>query len=317
MNLTLPQSGSNYSNSRSSKVRLHLLTMSFYVSSEGGYKPVWGPPTSTLNFCEVDYEFTPYVAELFNTLTNLTYIILGVRGLLSTHSTHYRQLGPKLPYLALINLGLASSLFHSTLKYPTQMCDEFSMLIATFIVFYRLLSFSQTYLSKGTLVGGLCSLMGVVVVAQRMTGESTVQQIVFTGMVYWLWHTCFKLISSLKSEDKLKKRMRWMAISGIAFFVTGHACWATDFYACGRLRQARQQIGMPWAAALELHGYWHIFTGIGVYIFMLLVECLAITGGKTIDKEDRPRVSSQGTWPFMVFLESGTAKCEVITKKDN
>jgi hypothetical protein len=39
-----------------------------------------------------------------------------------------------------------------------------------------------------------------------------------------------------------------------AFFVTGHACWATDFYACDGLRELRRNIGMPWAAVLELHG---------------------------------------------------------------
>jgi len=152
------------------------------------------------------------------------------------------------------------------------MCDEFAMLIATFIVFYRLLTFSQTRFSPGILLGGLCTLMGIVIVAQKMTGESTVQQIVFTVMVYWLWHTCFTLIGKLESENGLKKKMRWMAISGIgkpllkfhsqallilickAFFVTGHLCWLTDFYACDSLRHWRKTIGMPYASLLELHG---------------------------------------------------------------
>jgi dihydroceramidase len=95
------------------------------------------------------------------------------------------------------------------------MCDEFSMLIATFIVFYRLLSFSQAIISPRVLLGGLCALMLIVMVAQFGTGESTVQQIVFTGMVYWLWHMCFKLIGNFDGEERLKSKMRWMAISGI------------------------------------------------------------------------------------------------------
>lgn len=95
------------------------------------------------------------------------------------------------------------------------MCDEFSMLIATFIVFYRLLSFSQTRFSPNTLLYSLLTLMATVMVAQFTTGDSTVQQIVFTVMVYWLWNTCFKLISKLEGNDGLKSKMRWMAISGI------------------------------------------------------------------------------------------------------
>jgi dihydroceramidase len=141
--------------------------------------------------------------------------------------------GSKLPYLALINLGFASSLFHSSLKYSTQMCDEFSMLIATFIVFYQLLSFSQTMIAPRILLGALCALMLVVVVAQIVTGESTVQQIVFTGIVYWLWHMCFKLIGSFDSEERVKRKMRWMAISGIGtsrFFPFSKLpnCYITD-----------------------------------------------------------------------------------------
>jgi dihydroceramidase len=134
---------------------------------------------------------------------------------MNSHKLGERGLGPKLPYLALINLGFASSLFHSSLKYSTQMCDEFSMLIATFIVFYRLLSFSQTMVAPRTLLVGLCALMLFVVVAQFSTGESTVQQIVFTGMAYWLWHVCFKLIGNVDVEEAVKNKMKWMAISGI------------------------------------------------------------------------------------------------------
>lgn len=93
------------------------------------------------------------------------------------------------------------------------------MLIATFIVFYRLLSFSQTIIAPRVLLGSLCALMLVVVVAQTITGESTVQQIVFTGMVYWLWHMCFKLIGNFDSEEAVKRNMRWMAISGIGTFL--------------------------------------------------------------------------------------------------
>ncbi|KAG9246918.1 ceramidase-domain-containing protein [Calycina marina] len=280
---------------------------SFYRASTGGHTPIWGPPTSTLNFCEEDYEFTPYVAELFNTFTNLTYIGLGIKGILNNRKLGEQGLGPKLPYIAIINLGIASSLFHSSLKYPTQMCDEFSMLIATFIVFYRLLSFSQTHFSPNVLLYSLLGLMGCVMVVQFSTGDSSVQQVVFTVMVYFLWSTCFKLIGKLKRGSALKSKMKWMAISGIAFFISGHACWLTDFYACDHLRRWRREVGMPWASLLELHGYWHIFTGIGVYIFMVLVECLryAPTAGKKDDQ--KPKVSSAGLWPFTVYLERPSA----------
>ncbi len=158
-----------------------------------------------------------------------------------------------MPYIALINLGLASSLFHSTLKYFGQLCDEFSMLIATFIVFYRLLCFSQSRFPPAQIAAISLSMVCISTIGQWYLGESTVQQIVFTCMVYWLWHTCFNLIAKV-DDQVLRKKMRWMAISGILLFVSGHACWMADFSFCEQLRGARAWIGMPWAAVFELHG---------------------------------------------------------------
>jgi dihydroceramidase len=88
---------------------------------------------------------------------------------------------------------------------------------------------------------------------------------------------------------------------------------------------------MPWAAVLELHGLyvplllsekahclprysWHIFTGIGVYIFMGLVECLRSAQGRNKMGSAGLRLSSTGTWPFMVYLENTATRAN--TKKD-
>jgi dihydroceramidase len=47
---------------------------------------------------------------------------------------------------------------------------------------------------------------------------------------------------------------------------------------CGYLREARNTILLPWAMVLEGHGWWHIFTGIGAYYFIIwrvwLTQCL-------------------------------------------
>jgi dihydroceramidase len=53
-------------------------------------------------------------------------------------------------------------------------------------------------------------------------------------------------------------------------FVSGYVIWNIDNYTCAWLRQTRRAIGMPWSFLLELHGWWHIFTGIGAYICVSL-----------------------------------------------
>jgi len=37
------------------------------------YDGIWGPPTSSANFCEEDYDVTRYIAEFMNSATNLSY----------------------------------------------------------------------------------------------------------------------------------------------------------------------------------------------------------------------------------------------------
>jgi len=47
---------------------------------EEGY---WAPVTSTINWCEEDYYATIYSAEIVNTLTNLLFMGLGIKGIRS------------------------------------------------------------------------------------------------------------------------------------------------------------------------------------------------------------------------------------------
>jgi dihydroceramidase len=47
---------------------------------------------------------------------------------------------------------------------------------------------------------------------------------------------------------------------------------------------------------------WHIFTGIGVYSFMVLVECLRSAQNTKEMNSAGLKLSSDGTWPFTVYL---------------
>ncbi len=66
-----------------------------------------------------------------------------------------------------------------------------------------------------------------------------------------------KGITALKTDQR-----------GIVIFVFGFVLWVIDNSYCGALTSWKRSIGMPWSFALELHGWWHFFTGIGAYICM-------------------------------------------------
>jgi len=40
---------------------------------------------------------------------------------------------------------------------------------------------------------------------------------------------------------------------------------------CAELRAVRQSVGLPWAFALELHGWWHVLTAVGAAAFVRLI----------------------------------------------
>jgi hypothetical protein len=45
----------------------------------GGHAPLgyWSPRTASVNWCEPDYVYTPYVAEFWNTLSSVPIALLG------------------------------------------------------------------------------------------------------------------------------------------------------------------------------------------------------------------------------------------------
>ena len=75
------------------------------------------------NWCELDYAFTFYVAEFFNTLSSVPLIILGLAGM-------FHALGQGLErrfvvcYASIATVGVGSCAFHGTLLYVGQVMDE-------------------------------------------------------------------------------------------------------------------------------------------------------------------------------------------------
>lgn len=92
------------------------------------------------------------------------------------------------------------------------------MLFGTFIVFYRLLCLSPTFTPK-TILAGLIIQMGIVIAGQIITGESTVQQVTFVCMIWYLWYKSFSLIRNTVDDAVTQRKMRIMAVSGIRQYI--------------------------------------------------------------------------------------------------
>lgn len=76
----------------------------------------WGPNDASVYFCEDKYKYVYFIAEYYNTMSSLCYIIIGCL-----------YLKDKISY-GLIWVGVGSILLHGTLRWYGQWVDEIAML---------------------------------------------------------------------------------------------------------------------------------------------------------------------------------------------
>ncbi|KUI66239.1 Alkaline ceramidase 3 [Cytospora mali] len=250
---------------------------------------IWTPQTSTLNWCEEDYNITPYCAEFINTVTNLIFIYLGIMGIRDCLRYGHDNVFI-VSYLGYMIVGLGSMAFHATLKYSMQLADELPMIYTTCIMAFATFSYSRSKRSSVLIGLSLAGLATFITVYYHMSQNPVFHQVayasltcavVFRGM--YVMETVLRPALRERCEtpahaDQIMRQMWSMTATGIAFFLVGFSIWILDNVFCSHLRVARNSILLPWAVVLEGHGWWHIFTGIGAYYFIIwrvwLTSCL-------------------------------------------
>ncbi|KAL2813209.1 alkaline ceramidase family protein [Aspergillus cavernicola] len=239
-------------------------------------EPFWGAPTANSNFCEQDYAITRYIAEFINSLSNLVYVIYGIYGVRKLRQKPNADVFRYLPYWGLMAVGLCSAVFHVSLKYHTQMMDDLSMLFATTPVLQRVLRVNATRRESTIMAIILWSMLAFLIVYHVSTDELILHSTYFGGMIVVIGIRTMQLVNTRTAPGSEARRQIWGIVRfGAVIFNVGFYLWIIDNWTCGYLTKAREVIGLPWAFVFELHGWWHICTGIGAYIFIAVVDHLA------------------------------------------
>ncbi|KAE8152131.1 ceramidase [Aspergillus avenaceus] len=269
-----------------------------YPPSKAGY---WSPVTSTLNWCEEDYYATIYSAEIINTVTNLLFMWLGIKGIRSCRRNGHDSIF-EVAYYGYLLVGTGSFLFHSTLKYPMQLVDELSMIYTTCLMCYASFSYSRPTGVRIFLAIALTSLAVFITLYYHY-----LQDPVFHQNAYALLTTVVVLRSMFTMEitlrpkwrqtteedrlarqkqgltvpskehqhyenvrdTKILKTMWFMVVYGLSMFLGGFFIWNLDNHFCTEIRGWRRVVGLPWGIFLEGHGWWHVMTGIGAYLYII------------------------------------------------
>ncbi|GJJ15660.1 hypothetical protein Clacol_009938 [Clathrus columnatus] len=178
-----------------------------YVSK---YAAFWGNVTSTLDWCE----FSSYIAELANTISNIAIISLGLYGYIRCKQQSLPALYST-NYLGLLMVGIGSAAFHGSLLYEAQLADELPI---TFI--YRNPVYHQAVFATLMLLNTYrtMKLRRQTVVPLSRNVQSQVVKIFWTG--------------------------------GLSFIVA-FLIWNLDNIFCGNLQGWKKIIGWPTAFLLE------------------------------------------------------------------
>ncbi|KAJ5679410.1 hypothetical protein N7462_007654 [Penicillium macrosclerotiorum] len=313
-----------------------------YPPSKAGF---WSPVTSTLNWCEEDYYATVYSAEIVNALTNLLFMWLGIKGIISCRRNQHDQIF-LVALLGYLVVGTGSFLFHSTLKCkwpiacydstshtnhytfhaldsedpstnimqdskltvgfafpdPMQLIDELSMIYTTCLMCYASFSYSRPTGIRLVLAISLASLAVFITLYYHYLQDPVFHQnayaVLTTVVVLRSMHTMETTLRPKwrhsREEDRLERQKKglpvpskerqhyenvrdmktlktmWFMVGyGLSMFLGGFFIWNLDNQFCSQIRQLRRKVGLPWGIFLEGHGWWHIMTGIGAYLYII------------------------------------------------
>jgi dihydroceramidase len=232
------------------------------------YPAFWGEPTSTVDWCEANYEQTRYIAEFFNTLSSVCIVAAGVLGLY----WHHQRLEKRflLCFASVTLVGLGSMAFHGTLQFELQLLDELPMLYSAIIMVYILLenkSESRSRRRFGPWLPLVLALHAILVTSLSAFTRGSLQ--------FYLFHVSFGTLefASLYGVYRVQRarndrRLSRLFRQGIVAYAVALALWLTDLKLCDLLSVELPRLGIP---NPQLHAAWHILVSYGFYCLLLVV----------------------------------------------
>lgn len=219
--------------------------------------------TSTIDWCESNYELSYYIAEFWNTLSNLAFIIPQLSQYIALQEEK-KVVEPafRRAFLGLALVGLGSFCFHMTLARPMQMFDETSMIVVSLHGFYLLYIIKEPKANTRTLATSLICY-GLVFLS------------LYIFLVDWpiFHHSAFILLVYVSVAIGYQLKLRhgpyykfWtvLIMQHIAFTL-----WLIDKHYCDFLAQLREHHMPSFLRPLfQFHALWHLLMGISSHIFI-------------------------------------------------
>ncbi|RIB23471.1 ceramidase [Gigaspora rosea] len=227
----------------------------------------WGKPTSTVDWCEKNYEVSYYIAEFFNTLSSLCLICAGIFGFIM-HSKGFDHRF-KLGFGTIIFIGIGSIIFHGTLLYPFEHFDGTPMVFYLLILFYSINENKKerkygNWFPIVLFLWGLIFSIMLIVLGKYYENQiiKLVEFYIFQGsfllMAVYVYLRVIAIVINLKNEKGIVALM----IRGTIIFLIGYIGWNIDYHFCSEMNNILNP---------QLHAWWHVTASYSCYSLHIIV----------------------------------------------
>ncbi|EGG23963.1 alkaline dihydroceramidase [Cavenderia fasciculata] len=248
----------------------------------------WGIPDSPIDWCENNYQISPYICEFYNTFSSFAisfFALYGVflltypfGGKLQQHVKILKSLEIRgrtlLAYAALSTVGVGSAFYHATLLYKHQLFDEFPMVISVSLFVYCILTIRPIskqdspkyrlfrHLLPWVLSLYVCVVAGTIFVIRDVP---TILQVSFGALVFILITISQQTIKTVE-EPLFKSNPKRLLLYSTISMVTAYFSWLIERKLCSD--------GGYVIPGLQLHAIWHVLTGLSGFYWMQFYLCL-------------------------------------------
>lgn len=195
----------------------------------------WLSQPSNVLWCESKYTITPHVAEFWNTLTGIPYVLLGLWGYSNTTNIKC------ILWLQVIFIGIGTSAFHGTLTLGGQLLDEISIVLFLATAGSALLEIRSLYSQLIHIGLVICMLVHPATNCYALFGVGLLVVLPMTIRFCNVPNVIYRL------------KISTMCILTIA----GIICWCFDKFDC--------------AGGGYLHAIWHL---IMIFVAWLVIESI-------------------------------------------
>ncbi|MQL81555.1 hypothetical protein Taro_014009 [Colocasia esculenta] len=209
----------------------------------------WGPVTSSLDWCEQNYTRSSYVAEFYNTISNIPCILLALIGLINALRQRFERRFSAL-HISNMILGIGSMLFHATLQKVQQNSDETPMVWELLLYLYVLYSPDWHY--RSTMPTFLFFYGAVFAIIHPLVRFELGFKVHYAVLCLLCIPRMYKYY--IYTKEVAAKRLAQLYVGTI---LLGILCWMFDRIFCGK--------ASVWYVNPQGHAWWHVCMGFNSY----------------------------------------------------